>query len=362
MSEAGREARQHLELPVVDGDYMLQQTAELCRIPSPTGYTRAAIDHVAAELDRMGIRSHRTVKGALVSALPGGGSMSGSRTLSAHVDTLGAMVKEIKEDGRLKLTRIGGYDWSTIEGEYCTVHAANGRTVTGTVLTTKASGHVFGSELVDLKRDETSIEVRLDEAVRNAKDVTELGMEVGDFVSLDPRTTVTPNGFIKSRHLDDKACVAILLGVARSIVESGAELAAPSWVFVSNYEEVGHGSSAALPEGTVEMIAVDMAAVGKGQTSDEFATTVCVKDSSGPYDYELSRRLIGLARANDIDCKVDIYPGYASDVSQALRAGWDVKGGLVGPGVDASHSFERLHRTSLVETARLLLAYLMAPA
>lgn len=349
-------------MPAVDGEYMLQQTAALCRVPSPTGYTRAAIDHVAAELERLGIVGRRTVKGALVAELPGGKQGVGARTLSAHVDTLGAMVKEIKEDGRLKLTRLGGYDWSTIEGEYCTVHTASGREVAGTILTNKASGHVFGDELVELKRDHASIEVRLDEPVRSADDVRELGIEVGDFVSLDPRTTVTASGFIKSRHLDDKACVAILLGVAKALAESGQAPAAPSFLFVSNFEEVGHGSSAGLPEGTVEMIAVDMAAVGKGQTSDEFATTVCVKDSSGPYDYELSRRLIDLARENGIDCRVDIYPNYASDVSQALRAGWDVRGGLVGPGVDASHSFERLHRTSLEETARLLLAYLLAPA
>jgi putative aminopeptidase FrvX len=350
-------------LPAVDGDYMLEQTAALCRIPSPSGFTRAAIDHAAAELDAIGLPVQRTVKGALVALLPGGDPAQGRRTLSAHVDTLGAMVKEIKEDGRLKLSRIGGYDWATIEGEYCTVHGQAGtREVSGTILTTKASAHVHGAKLAELKRDEDSIEVRLDEPVRDADGVHALGIEVGDFVSFDPRTTITPSGFIKSRHLDDKACVAILLGVARALQKSGRTPAAPAALFVSNFEEVGHGSSAGLPEGTVELIAVDMAAVGKGQTSDETATTVCVKDSSGPYDFELSRRLVELARAHSIDCRVDIYPDYASDVSQALRAGWDVKGGLVGPGVDASHSFERLHRTSLVETARLLLAYLLEPA
>ena len=350
-------------LPAVDGEYMLAQTALLCRIPSPTGFTRAAVDHVAAELEKLGLPLQRTVKGALIATLAGGDAARGGRTLSAHVDTLGAMVKEIKSDGRLKLSRIGGYDWATIEGEYCTVHAAGGeREITGTILTNKASSHVHGKDLVKLTRDESSLEVRLDEPVRKDDEVRELGIEVGDFVSFDPRTAITPNGFIKSRHLDDKACVAILLGVARALHESGRKSAAPSYLFISNFEEVGHGSSAALPADTREMIAVDMAAVGTGQTSDEFATTVCVKDSSGPYDFALSRRLIGLARANDIDCRVDIYPHYASDVSQALRAGWDVQGALVGPGVDASHSFERLHRKSLEETARLLLAYLLDPA
>ncbi|HEU5434180.1 MAG TPA: M42 family metallopeptidase [Thermomicrobiales bacterium] len=360
MSEATARDR---ELPPVDGDYMLQQTAALCGIPSPSGFTQAAVDSVAAELERLGVTVRRTVKGALVASLASDGVDGEARTLSAHVDTLGAMVKEIKDDGRLKLAMIGHYDWATIEGEYCTIHTAGGaRPLSGSVLTTKASGHVHGKELTKLKRDERSIEVRVDEPIRSAGDARRFGIDVGDFVSFDPRTVVTASGFIKSRHLDDKACVAILLGVAKALAAADAKPAAPSHLFISNFEEVGHGSSAGLPADTRELIAVDMAAVGTGQTSDEFATTVCVKDSSGPYDFELSQRLIGLARAHDIDCRVDIYPYYASDVSQALRAGWDVKGGLVGPGVDASHSYERLHRTALETTARLLLAYLLSPA
>lgn len=357
---SGTDSTLRTELPRVDGAYMLEQTAALCRIPSPTGFTRAAVDHVAAELTALGLPVRRTRKGALIAELPGGDASLGGRTLSAHVDTLGAMVRDITDGGRLKLTRIGGYDWSTIEGEYCLVHAYGREPVSGTVLTNKASGHVHGPDLTDLKRDETSIEVRLDAVVKSADDVRALGIEVGDFVSLDPRVTVLDSGYIKSRHLDDKACVAILLGVAKAVVEQNVRLVAPSFLYISNFEEVGHGSSAGLPEGTANLIAVDMAAVGEGQTSDEMATTVCVKDASGPYDYDLSRLLIDLARTNNIDHRVDTYRYYASDVSQALRAGWDVRGGLVGPGVDASHSFERLHRDSLVETARLLLAYLLA--
>src|SRR5262245_21048856 len=222
------------ELTSVDGAYMLAQTATLCRIPSPTGFTRAAIDHVADELRQLGLPLRRTVKGALVATLRGGDPTLGGRTLSAHVDTLGAMVKEIKENGRLKLTRVGGYDWATIEGEYCTVHASGGTTpISGTILTTKASAHVHGDDLKNLTRDEKSIEVRLDEAVESDEDVKALGIAVGDFVSFDPRTTVTENGFIKSRHLDDKACVAILIGVARALVESDRLPAAPSALFIS---------------------------------------------------------------------------------------------------------------------------------
>ncbi len=353
-------------LPDVDGPYMRELTVDLCRIPSPTGYTRAAVDFVHERLAGLGLEVKRTVKGALVATLPGADVRTGGhRTLSAHLDTLGAMVKEIKPNGRLRLTRVGGYDWNTIEGEYCTVHTAptgpRPDGVTGTILTTKASYHIHSTALVDLKRDEESLEVRLDGRVASADDARALGVAVGDFVSLDPRAVVTPDGFVKSRHLDDKACVAILLGVAKAVTEHGLALAAPSHLFVSTYEEVGHGSSAGLPPETTEVIAVDMAAVGEGQTSDEFATTVCVKDTSGPYDHDLSRHLVGLAAAHGIDCRIDIYNYYASDVSQALRAGYDVRGALVGPGVDASHSYERLHQRSLEETARLLLAYLLTP-
>jgi putative aminopeptidase FrvX len=356
------------DLPAVDGRYMVEATAGLCRIPSPTGYTRAAADWVAARLTELGLEVVRTVKGSLVATLPGAKDPSaGGRLLSAHVDTLGAMVKEIKGNGRLKLTQIGGYDWSTVEGEYCTVHPAPfpgerapSRTITGTILSTRASLHVHGGAQRELKRDEGTMEVRLDAPVRSADEVRTLGIEVGDFVSLDPRTVVTADGFVKSRHLDDKACVAILLGVAKAIRDGGLTVAAPTYLYVSVFEETGHGTSAGVPAGVTEMIAVDMAAVGDGQTSDEFAATVCVKDSTGPYDYDLSRQLVDLGRAAGVDVRVDIYPYYGSDVSQALRAGHDVRGALVGPGVDASHSYERLHQTSLEQTANLLLAYLLA--
>jgi putative aminopeptidase FrvX len=309
---------------------------------------------VAGEL---GLPVEQTRKGSLL--IPLGGEGSGGRVLSAHVDTLGLMVKAIKPNGRLKLTQIGGYDWSTVEGEYCTVHTAKRGVVSGTIVATLASFHTHGPALRDLKRDENGLEVRLDAAVSSKDDVENLGIGVGDFVSLDARTTLPGNGYIKSRHLDDKACVAINFGVAKALKEAGLTPARPSWLYVSVWEEVGHGTSAGLPDGVEEVIAVDMAAVGDGQTSDERATTVCVKDSTGPYDYGLSRRLIDLADEHAIDCRVDIYNYYGSDVSQALRAGYDIRGALVGPGVDASHAYERLHVKSLEETARLLLAYLL---
>lgn len=345
-------------IPPVDGQYMLEMTAELCRIPSPTGYTYRATERVIAIAESLGLPVEIGNKGSLLISL--GGEGSGGRLLSAHVDTLGVMVKEIKSNGRLKLTQIGGYDWSTIEGEFCTVHTAKQGDITGTVVATMSSFHTFGPAQRDLKRDENGIEVRLDAAVDSADDVRALGISVGDFVSLDPRTTITANGYIKSRHLDDKACVAINFGVAKALRDAGLTPAKPSWLYVSVWEEVGHGTSTGIPAQVDEVVAVDMAAVGAGQTSDERATTVCVKDSTGPYHYGLSRQLIDLAEAAGIDCRTDIYNYYGSDVSQALRAGYDIRGALVGPGVDASHAYERLHVDSLVETARLLSGYLLS--
>ena len=338
-----------------DRQYLTDITLELCRTPSPTGYTERAMAVVVRDLERFGVHYHFTRKGALLATLPGG--IGAPRGLAAHVDTLGAMVKEIKPSGRLKLTQIGGYAWSTVEGEYCLVHTAARGDVPGTVLVTKASTHIFGPEHKSQERDAATMEVRLDVAAENAAAVRALGIEVGDFVSWDPRP-VACNGFIKSRHLDNKAGVAILLELARRASGELIALSAPVYLFISNYEEVGHGAAAGIPPEIGELVAVDMAAVGEGQTSDERSVTVCVKDSSGPYDHRLSRRLIDLAKAQDIPCKVDIYPYYASDASAALRAGGEYRAALVGPGIDASHSYERCHVDSLVHTTALLLAYL----
>lgn len=347
-----------VSFPAVDGQYMLETTAALCRIPSPTGYTSRATAYTIGLANKLGLSVEVGNKGSLL--IPLGGEGSGGRVLSAHIDTLGVMVKEIKSNGRLKLTMIGGYDWSTIEGEFCTIHTAKQGDITGTIVLTMSSFHIFGAAQRDLKRDQDTIEVRIDSHVESADEVKALGISVGDFVSLDPRTTVTDNGYIKSRHLDDKACVAINFGVAKALIDAGLKPSKPSWLYVSVWEEVGHGTSSGIPDGVDEVVAVDMAAVGLGQTSDEMATTVCVKDSTGPYHYELSRQLIDLAEANGIDCRTDIYNFYGSDVSQALRAGYDIRGALVGPGVDASHAYERLHVKSLEETAKLLTAYLLS--
>ncbi len=344
----------------IDVEYMTRLTAELCAIPSPTGLAAEAVAYVARELDALDVPYRYTRKGALVATVQGGSAPV--RTLAAHVDTLGAMVKEIKANGRLLMTQVGSFPWAAIEGETCVVHTSGGTRVTGTVVNVKASHHVHGTEQDKAERSEKTLEVRLDERVAGPDDVRALGIEVGDFISLDPRVAVTPSGFVKSRHLDDKACVAIVLGVARAIREGAVPLAATTHLFISNYEETGHGACAGIPTETEELIAVDMAAVGEGQTSDEYSATICVKDASGPYDHALS---MALRRAGDragIPYKVDIYTHYSSDASAALTAGAEVRAALVGPGIDASHAHERTHVDALRATAQLLLEYLAHPS
>ncbi|MCH4890900.1 M42 family metallopeptidase [Acidaminobacter sp. JC074] len=341
----------------INKKYIMDSMVTLLTTPSPTGDTEAAIDFVDEKFKGLGIETRRTVKNALIATIPGEDD-SKHRLLSAHVDTLGAMVKEIKANGRLKVTQIGGYAWNSIEGEYCTISTDENGEFTGTILLSQASTHVHGGKVGDQKRTGDNIEIRIDEKVKNKKDVEDLGIQVGDFVYLDTRTDVTESGFVKSRHLDDKACVACLLGMAEHLVTNKIKPKYTTHFYISNYEEVGHGSSAAIPEKTFEFLAVDMAAPGDGQTSTEYAVTICAKDSSGPYDLEMKRRLAKLAKDNELDYVIDIYPFYGSDASAALRAGWEVKHGLIGPGVDASHSYERLHEDSIEATVKLGILYI----
>ncbi len=341
----------------IDMDIITQKLIDLLKIGSPTGNTDDAIDYTASLFEELGLQSIKTKKGALIVTIPGKDS-SKSRTLSGHVDTLGAMVKEITPDGKLKISQLGGYVLNTIEGEQVEIETLDNKVFTGTVLTTKASSHVHGKETESVERNLTNIEIRIDEKVNTKEDVEKLGICVGDFISFDPRASLTPSGFIKSRHLDDKAGVIAIWGMAKYLVENNIKPEYTSNFFISNYEEVGHGASSGIPDDTFEFIAVDMAAPGTGQTSDEFSVTICAKDSTGPYDLEIRKRLTNLSKENDINYKVDIYPFYGSDASAALRAGYDFRVGLIGPGVDASHSYERTHQDAIKETIKLGVLYL----
>ncbi len=347
-----------MALPNLDTQALVSFLADLLNTPSPTGYSAQAVAFTEQALAAYPeVKLSQTRKGALVAFFPGQSS-DAPRALTAHVDTLGAMVKEVKSNGRLKLTKIGGFAWNTVEGEGLTVFTAAGSRVRGSLLLTKASGHVHGAQVNEIKRDDDTMEVRLDERVTNADETRALGIEVGDFVAFDPRVELT-NNFVRSRHLDDKACVACLVAAIKALHDAGLKPAQDTTFLISNFEEVGHGAAAGIPPQVTELLTVDMAAVGEGQTSDEYHVTLCVKDSGGPYHHGLSTRLRSLAEEHAIPYKIDIYPFYGSDGEAFWRSGGDVAVALIGPGVDASHNYERTHLDALVDTTRWVMAYLL---
>jgi putative aminopeptidase FrvX len=301
----------------------------------------------------MGFQPKQTRKGSLICDLGGEGS---PLLYAAHVDTLGAMVRSIKGNGRLRFTRIGGYAVNNIENENVIVHTRDGKEYDGTAYLINPAAHVY-DDVNTLNRSDKTVEIILDEEVHTAEDVEKLGIRVGDFISLDPRTVVTKSGFIKSRHLDDKASSGILMALAKMVADKKTKLNRKVYILFTTYEEVGHGGSAGIPADIEEMISVDMGAVGDDLTTDEYKVSICAKDSGGPYDYDITTRLIKLAEKHKLEFAVDIYPYYGSDVEATLRAGFDLKHGLIGPGVFASHGYERTHRKGVENTLKLVNAY-----
>lgn len=336
--------------------YALEQIQKLLNIPSPTGFTKYATDHLLQELTALGYAPVRTLKGAVMCHLFDG---EHPLLLSAHVDTLGAMVRSIKSNGRIRYTHIGGYQDATIETENCLVHTRDGRTYSGTVQTTFASQHVFpgsGSK----ERSEETMEIVLDEIVKTADDVKKLGIGTGCFISWDPRVQLTESGFLKSRHLDDKASSGILLALAKAIKEGTVQPSRGIDIMFTVYEEVGHGASPLTHSHFEEILAVDMGCVGADLACDETMVSICCKDSGGPYNYEMTSKLITLAEKNGLDYAADIYPSYGSDAGAAMRSGLDARHALIGPGVFASHSYERTHIKGIENTMKLIAAYVEA--
>ena len=339
-------------------DYIMDQIKNLTSIPSPSGYTDKAVKFIEDALNGFHIPYKVTNKGAVI-AIVNGCDNTRERVVSAHIDTLGAMVKGIKDNGRIAFDIIGGYMLNSVECENCIIETAAGKQYTGTILTVKPSIHIH-SDAKDLERKLENMEIVIDEKVSSKNDVEKLGINVGDFVFLDSRTRITDSGFIKSRHLDDKASAGILLGILKYISENNVIPSYKTSFYFSNYEEVGHGAASSIPENAFEFLSVDMGAPGVGQNSSEYAVCICAKDSSGPYDYEFRKRLVKLCIDNKIDYKVDMYPRYGSDASAVVRSGHDVKTGLIGTGVFASHSYERTHRDGVLNTAKLLKEYLIS--
>ncbi|OAS86754.1 MULTISPECIES: M42 family metallopeptidase [Metabacillus] len=336
----------------------IQLIKQLVETPSPSGNTNQVITFVENYLKDFHVEMKWNKKGGLVVTIPGSNKEQ-HRMLTAHVDTLGAIVKEIKSSGRLMIDLIGGFNYNSIEGEYCQIETVSGKIYTGTILMHQTSVHVY-KEVGKLERNQKNIEVRIDEKVHNAEDTRLLGIEVGDFISFNPRVEITESGFIKSRHLDDKASVALLLQLIKRISDEKINLPYTTHFLISNNEEIGYGGNSNIPAETVEYLAVDMGAIGDGQATDEYTVSICAKDSSGPYHYGFRKKLVEIAKQNNIEYKVDIYPYYGSDASAAIRAGHDIVHGLIGPGIDASHAFERTHLSSLENTASLLYYYVQS--
>ncbi|HEM4567866.1 TPA: M42 family metallopeptidase [Streptococcus suis] len=335
----------------------LDYIVTLTNTPSPTGYTTDIMNYIKTEVEGFGYAASKTAKGGVLVTVPGENDQE-HRMVTAHLDTLGAMVRAVKPDGRLKMDLVGGFGYPSIEGENCLIHCAkNGKTFTGTILMHQTSVHVY-RDASTAERNQTNMEIRLDEKVTNADETRALGIEVGDFISFDPRTVVTETGFIKSRHLDDKVSAAILLHLLKVYKEEGATLPYTTHFYFSNNEEIGYGANSSIPAQVVEYLAVDMGAMGDDQQTDEYTVSICVKDGSGPYHYELRQHLVALAERDGIPYKLDIYPYYGSDASAAMRAGADVKHALLGAGIESSHSYERTHLDSVVATERMVDAYL----
>ncbi|MWC27958.1 M20/M25/M40 family metallo-hydrolase [Paenibacillus sp. MMS18-CY102] len=342
--------------PKLDRAYMLDWLNKLLLTPSPSGFCMAIMQLIEQEAVRLGYPFERTPKGNGIITIPGKTS-SNAIALTAHVDTLGAMVRSIKGDGSIRFSPIGGYAMQTVEGEYCVIHTRDGRQYEGTVLSTKPSVHVH-ADAREWKREEANMAIRIDEIVESKADTERLGIASGDFISWDPRVRMLPNGWVKSRHLDDKASVAALLGMLEWLKREQRTPERTVHMILSTYEEVGHGN-AYVPPNITELIAVDMGAIGDDLSTTEHDVSICAKDSSGPYDYGMTTKLIELAKREAIPYAVDIYPFYGSDASAALRGGSNIRAALIGPGVHASHGMERTHADAIVNTAALLLAYIL---
>lgn len=338
-------------------DSCVRRAVELLAIDSPSGYTRQAAEHVMGAYEAMGLHPEMTRKGGVMVCLNPEAPAEDGLLLEAHLDTLGAMVSEISGSGRLHLTSLGGMQPNNGEAENVRIVTRSGKIYTGTFQLKNASTHVNG-EYASTKREYKTMEVVIDEEVSSREDVEKLGIMTGDVVCFDPRTVVTPSGYIKSRFLDDKLSAAILLELAAQVASGEIKPKRRVWEHITVFEEVGHGGSASVPEGVTEALSVDMGCVGDGLSCDERQVSICAKDSGGPYHYEVVSALIEAARRGGADFAVDVYPYYGSDVEATLRAGYDLRHGLIGPGVYASHGYERSHRKGVCNTLLLLDAYL----
>ncbi|MGP6147543.1 M42 family metallopeptidase [Jeotgalibaca sp. A122] len=329
---------------------------ELLSINSPSGYTKDATNFLQKTLEELGYNTDKTPKGNVIVKVSGKDTTV-TRGLSAHIDTLGLMVRSINSDGTLALTKLGGPLTPTLDGEYCDIITRNGKVYTGTILSNTPSVHVF-KDAATKERDIDNLVVKIDERVKDKEEVKKLGIQNGDIIAYDPKVVVTESGYIKSRFLDDKASVSILVSILRMLKKENIQPATNLTFIFSTYEEVGHGASW-IPEDISELLAVDMGCIGLDLDCTEFDVSICAKDSSGPYDYEMTTNLIDMAKKEKLNYAVDIYPMYGSDASAALRGGANIRAALIGPGVASSHGMERTHIDALENTFKLIYSYIM---
>jgi len=333
-------------------DFSWEQAADLLAVDSPTGFTRHVAAYVQAVFTSLGFPATITKKGGVLADL-GGEDSDDALLLAAHADTLGGIVAEVKSGSRLRISPLGGMNANNAETENVRIYTRGGKVIDGTLQLCNASIHV-NSDYNSTKRDWNTTEVVLDET----EDADKLGIQVGDIVCFDPRTRRTASGYLKSRFLDDKLSVGILLGFAKYIADHAITLKRRTYVHITVYEEVGHGGAASVPAGVTEAISVDMGCVGSGLNCTERQVSICCKDSGGPYSYEVVGKLIDAAKKAEADYAVDVYPHYGSDVEATLSAGYDIRHGLIGPGVYASHGYERSHIDGVHNTLKVLCGYL----
>ncbi|MEZ5648982.1 MAG: osmoprotectant NAGGN system M42 family peptidase [Burkholderiaceae bacterium] len=367
--KGARTARQHpvelalpapiADLPVIDINYLVGQLDALLRIPSPTGYTDSVVRHVYHELEHLGVQVEITRRGE-IRACMAGSRRQPARAIVSHVDTLGAQVKRLKDNGRLEVVPIGFWSSRFAEGARVTVFSDSGQ-FRGSILPVKASGHTFNQEIDQLPVAWNLVELRLDERVGSREEVERLGVEVGDIVAVDPQPEFLDNGFIVSRHLDNKAGVALMLASIEATLRSDASLPVDVYWMFTIAEEVGVGASSILTRDVASLIAIDNGTTAPGQNSREFGVTVAMADQTGPFDFHLTRKLVNLCRHNGIEFQKDVFRYYRSDIASALAAGNEVRCALLTFGIDASHGYERIHVDALVSLARLLHAYATSP-
>lgn len=343
-------------------EFNLNNTVDVMKkyldIPSPAGYTDIAVKECKKDFEALGLECRITNKGGLVATLKGHNDEK-QITISAHMDTLGAIVKGITEDGKIKYHKIGGGCWAAVEGENCNIITRKNGNIRGTVIFKYSSTHTYGQTLAASERNENTMLIRIDEDVKSKQDVADLGISVGDFIYMDTRFEYTSSGFIKTRYIDNKAAVAIVLELARYFTENNIKPEYTTNFFISTYEEVGHGLSKAIPQKTKELISIDVAPVGDGQTSDEHKVCITAKDKLTVYDSYLRFKLTDIADENKINYNVDVFNSYGSDASQAILWGEDLRFANIGPGIDTSHHYERTHIDSIKNTLELLANYMM---